>query len=530
MDFFDTPYVPVEWELPSMDDYLGPPSLPPLEPDAPNPLPTTEYIAEMYDAQAAYEEVFSGPYPGLESNLKEKKGEPWELPYRKKKVESEKSTASGGRRNQRLLSGIAQSLADTGKYRNIDGRLYQYQAPCWRLRQQDEAMDFLFFEVQGRFAEYVDDISSADFKEIFEQLRCRLKCEYEEELYQDNQDYLCCRDAVIRLSDGRIFPPDPGLNLFYYINVQADEIGTSDGYYTELFLKNITDGEENLRTLILQMVAAIITAMPLKKFFFLEGESNTGKSQLIKFLEKVLGECSCTTISSVNTLAEKYTLGGLVDKLMCSCPDIPNTKISADAINRIKEVAGDDRVEGELKYVNKFKFDCYAKLVFGSNYPINLKNPANETAFLNRMVHIPFHNPVPEEEQIPQLYQKLFDEAGYIVALALEERQGLLENGFVKLVEDLEPTCAAPPQDKDFVLGFLQESCVLDSSAKTPTKMLYEAFCKSRFATENPIEKSRFGRLLRQVPGLKADRSTTTRYVVGVRLIPQESDSQPHII
>lgn len=117
-----------------------------------------------------------------------------------------------------------------------------------------------------------------------------------------------------------------------------------------------------------------------------------------------------------------------------------------------------------------------------------------------------------------------------MVALALEERQGLRENGFIKLPEDDDPICAAPPSKEELVKGFFQENCALESKKNTPAGDIYEAFCKSKFAPEEPIDRSYFGKLFLQVSGQKTRRTSTSRYVTGVRLLPQELDSQPHII
>lgn len=108
---------------------------------------------------------------------------------------------------------------------------------------------------------------------------------------------------------------------------------------------------------------------------------------------------------------------------MCSCPDIPEVALREKPISIIKQIVGDDRVPGELKGVNPFKFECYTKLVFASNAPLKIPYHKGESALLNRMVYIPFHNSVPDDKKVPQLYRHLLDEAGCFIGLALEQRE-----------------------------------------------------------------------------------------------------------
>ena len=504
---FSCPREPLDWTEPSPEDYLATFQRVPLDISdwCESTLSTEDYLgAEMFDDAQAYEAYFGQRSTGLDISCSPDsiKAFPFQgrLPNQRRPPQISAPPKGLLRRtHQRNLAEIAQALADSGHYRNIDGRLYQFSSPCWRLRLASELESFLPEEVRRMFPEASDYLAMGDYREIFKQLRSRVSKEYMCEIHPDNQHYLCCRDGIYRLSDRRAFPPDPGLNLFYFFNVSAWDIGEVGGHFTEQFLENATNGNVALRERILQMVASIVTALPLKCFFVLEGAGNTGKSQLIKFLQRLLGESACYVLPSINALSERWTVGGLVDKLMCSCPDIPNDHLGPKTISSIKQLVGDDRVRGELKGIDPFDFDCHAKLVCASNHPIKLSHSGQEEAFLNRMVYIPFHNPVPKEAQIPQLFLHLLDEAGYILALAIEARDTLLErNGvFSPLPDGMDETPFSRPTDEQRILAFLEGYCEQDDSAITATGELYEAFCHSQPGIQSAkIERSRFGRLL----------------------------------
>lgn len=275
------------------------------EPGGVPPLPDSEYLGqELFSDKAAYETVFSLQRIPLDDPTAV--GELQPLVSLAKMAppnisEPEKGVMKGTR--QRNLSEIARSPAQSGYFRNIDGCLYQFYAPCWRMRLLENVEDYLREAVANVFPQIVDYLSSSNLKEVYRLLRGILPKEERVNLLQHNQDYLCCLDGAYRISDGEILPPDPGLDLFSYLNLRASEIGQGNGYYTEMFPENATNGDPALRARLLEMVAVILTAMPEKKFFFLEGPGDTGKSQLIKFLRQLLGESACYSLPSINDLA-----------------------------------------------------------------------------------------------------------------------------------------------------------------------------------------------------------------------------------
>ena len=519
-DFFSLDRQPLEWEEPTPKEYLSLVERDPLMPDAKEDPPSEPYFSNRpTNEHAAYLEAFSRQSIGLDTmfSAEMQKSKTSELSSRKRTTAQPSEADLKNRSTQHGLSKIAQNLANREQFRNIDGRLYQFEGSNWVLRIPENAHVDLFNVVQQHYPDLVDYISTHNYKEIYCQLCSRIDREDMEELSQDNQHYLCCKNGLYSLADGKILPPDPGLDLFYHINLDVNQINQSSNKYTERFLQNVTDGNLELRKLILEMIAAIITALPVKCFFFLEGEGNTGKSQLIKFLEMLLGAEACYSLTSINELSGRWTFGKLIDKLMCSCADIPNCVIKQSSISRIKQIAGDDRVSGELKGIDFFTFDCQAKLVFGSNHPPKVSNTEKESAFFERMIRIPFCNPVPKGDRIPQLYRQLFNEAGYIVQLAMLQREELLSNNlvFTQLSHSPELLSFIKPSDEKLVTTFLDEFCVLDPESKIPTSVLYDAFCKSGLGPD--IEISRFGRLVSQY-GLHPKRNSEGRFIPGIKL------------
>ena len=69
-------------------------------------------------------------------------------------------------------------------------------------------------------------------------------------------------------------------------------------------------------------------------------------------------------------------------------------------------------------------------MLFASNHRILISGGPDE-AFFDRLVEVPFHNPVPKERQDPDLLKKLAGEADGICAKALAAYLRLRENSYI---------------------------------------------------------------------------------------------------
>lgn len=423
---------------------------------------------------------------------------------------------------KRNRSEIIRALAGTGRFRSIDGILYHFSGACWMRCLEKKANEILWPEVMALIGEDADCLSTADMRELHRLLHRTLRREHMIDIRTDNQRYICCRDGVYRIRDGRKLPPDPGLNLFYYLNLSVKDIGNIDGYYAERFLDNATGGDEQLRARILEMIGVILTSEPVKCFFYLEGPSNTGKSQLIQLFHDLFGGDAYYALPSVNALKEQWTTGGLLNKLICCCTDMPDEALDRRTVSNLKQLTGDDQIRGELKGVDPFDFYCTAKFVFASNYPLRVSNADKEDALFKRLVYIPFQNPVPQSEQIPNLHKKLKQEAGYIVELAMEQLKKFRERDrrFTPLPEEMAHSVLRMPSEVECVSEFISECCEYVDGERLPIAELLEAFqTYNGYSTFEGMNVDKFGSLLQKIPNApERGRSSKLRYVKNLKL------------
>lgn len=233
-----------------------------------------------------------------------------------------------------------------------------------------------------------------------------------------------------------------------------------------------------MRRQLLELTALTILHYPVKKFFVLLGPSNTGKTQFGRFLEELVGHENVASIQGVDDFKNRFTTSSFVNKLLVTCLDLPDGILPDKAVGTIKQLVGDDSLKGEAKHRDPITFYDKPLLLCAGNHPLRISHMAQEQALLNRMIVIPFLNPVPEGAAQQQLYLSLLDEAPYIVREALIAFQDLVERNFqvtqVEIPEAYQP-CEGR-SDYQAITVFVQECCVFDSEATVSTQCLYQHF------------------------------------------------------
>ncbi len=161
-----------------------------------------------------------------------------------------------------------------------------------------------------------------------------------------------------------------------------------------------------------------------------------------------------------------------------TCLDLPDRVLPEKAVGTIKQLVGDDSMKSEPKGMNPTTFYDKPLLLCAGNHPIRIPRMSQEQALLNRMVVIPFLNPVPDEAAQQQLYLSLLEEAPCIVREPLIAFQSLAKRNFqvtqVEIPEEYEPRDGR--SNYQAITTFVHERCVPDDKATTSTEHLYQHF------------------------------------------------------
>ncbi len=220
--------------------------------------------------------------------------------------------------------------------------------------------------------------------------------------------------------ESETYEQSPDGNAAWIYNIEITFLTSICDYILNLptpvadqFFSDIANGIPNIVERIYQMIGYILVpGNEAKAYFLLQGESNSGKSILGKFLEGYFPPELVTSLD-ISRLGGQY----LPDALSTSClnlsMDLPNGKMSAKSVAVLKMLTGDDIITHEVKYKDAKPYRNKCKFVFSTNFPLDMQ--IYDQAFLNRTVCIPFSKSVPYERQDPKLLDKLNAERPYII-------------------------------------------------------------------------------------------------------------------
>jgi P4 family phage/plasmid primase-like protien len=199
------------------------------------------------------------------------------------------------------------------------------------------------------------------------------------------------------------------------------------------------------------------------------GQSNTGKSVLIRFIESMIGKQNISNLS-MHELNMRFYPSQLYSKLLNSCAD--NSSLPLSSIESLKKITGGDQIMHEKKGKEPFFFVSFAKLIFSFNQlPLQLEEKSN--AFYKRMRILFMNNELflnnayvddlCSDESVSEVIPYLLS----LLPLQAINRTKMSD----KLVESLR-------EDSDSIFTFLQRKCTIDESLEIKKDALYDEYLK----------------------------------------------------
>lgn len=407
------------------------------------------------------------------------------------------SEGLGRSRENQDLNKLEKFLIDNMTLMVYREELFEFIQPCWKhlspracIVRQRELLDS---------SDCGDMLTTREYQKLYNMLLSNPQIQQSKEL-EPPPHTVNLLDGTLNLLTGEVYPHKPEDGFFTYLNVTAYEVcEASYGSVFENFVAQIDSQNLNVRQQLLELVALAMTGYEAKVFYVLLGASNTGKTQFGRFLEELLGREQVVSMAGVHDFSNRFTTSTLEGKMLATCLDLPDSPLPSIAVGVIKQIVGDDPIKVEAKYKNSRTIYRKPLLLFAGNHPLRITNISNEKALLNRMVVIPFSNPVSEREATPQLYKSLLEESAYIVAQAMKAYQDLFQRKFaVTRVPIPEEYASRDAREGAYSIErFISEYCVLGEDRWVTTEDLYSAYLN--YAEEQGwpgISKINFSRLL----------------------------------
>lgn len=270
------------------------------------------------------------------------------------------------------------------------------------------------------------------------------------------------------------------------------------------FFKKTKLPKEDIKMLLKYIAYCMTTDYGLKTFMVLVGQSNTGKSVLIRFVESLVGRQN-TSALSMHELNMRFYPAQLYGKLLNSCAD--NKTLPLSSIENLKKITGGDQIMHEKKGKEPFFFVSFAKLLFSFNQlPLQLEEKSN--AFYKRMRVLFMNN-------------ELFLDNEYVDDLCSDESIEEVIPYLLSLLPlkeiprtSLSDSCVeALRQDSDSIHAFIHEKCEIGEDLSVSKDVLFQAYAD--FCVSNGREshkKHGFMRILRG-SGYKEIRGKDRKYM-----------------
>ena len=404
------------------------------------------------------------------------------------------------RQEKKDLVELEQFLLHLGTFTVYHNQLCQFEGPCWRkLDGRQSAVSIRHLLERHHLTNH---LTRREYQELYNLLIINPSIQQYQE-FSRPPHLLNLLDGTLNLMTMNLQPHDPQDGFFHHLDMDYEEL-LSPAYGTvfEQYVQQISNGNAAVRRQLLELVALVITGVEIKHFYVLLGPSNTGKTQFGRFLEELVGRDHVASIAGVHDFANRFTTSALAGKLLGTCLDLPDTPLPTIAIGTIKQFVGDDPIKVEQKYKDSRTIYQKPLLLFAGNHPIRISNITQEQALFNRMVVIPFQNPVAPAQMRQQLYKSLLEEAPYIIAQAIKAYRDLAARNFMvtttRIPEEYEPQEAS--ENHQAVQQFIKDCCCFDPEASIATEELYAAY--KLYAAElhlNFLNKTVFSRALSNV-------------------------------
>lgn len=225
--------------------------------------------------------------------------------------------------------------------------------------------------------------------------------------------------------------------------------------------------KEDVKMILRYIAYCMSTDYGLKTFMVLVGQSNTGKSVLIRFVESLVGRQN-TSALSMHELNMRFYPAQLYGKLLNSCAD--NKTLPLSSIENLKKITGGDQIMHEKKGKEPFFFVSFAKLLFSFNQlPLQLEEKSN--AFYKRMRVLFMNNELfLNNEYVDDLCsdESIEEVIPYLLSL-LPLKEIPRTNMSDSCVETLR-------QDSDSIHAFIKSECELGEDLYISKDVLFQAY------------------------------------------------------
>lgn len=323
----------------------------------------------------------------------------------------------------------------------------------------------------------------------------------------------------------KMIPHDPKYRAVNQIPHVYDPDRGLRGTMVQEWLMFICDTSEDIEMLCQFSGLCLTRDTRQQKFLILNGEGGTGKSTVIRMIEKMIGTENISNIS-LNQLTQRFQAFGLMGKLLNSCADLEIDALSDTSI--LKKALGEDVFSAEAKGKDQISVRNYAKLLFSTNQlPIVKSEQTN--GFYRRLLILTM-NRVPEKKET-DFFDRLSAEIDDFIHISVTALERLYQVGQITESKGSVEAVKRLRCDSDTVEAFLNEKISKDPDSKIKKFDLYrdyERFCQDM--ERQSLTKQNFYRSMK-TKGFGEIKTSGTEYFKGINYsenLPKNLPESPY--
>lgn len=349
--------------------------------------------------------------------------------------------------------------------------IYVYTSGYYKFVSDDEMKGFIksFIPYQLRY--------SRDINEVLFELKTEMNfVEYEE--LNNNEDLINFQDGLFNIKTNELLQHTPDILSTIQIPAKYEDIKNAPIEAPVFFdyMMTLCNNDEKIFELLMQCLGITISniyAYRTKKALFLVGQGNTGKSQLKKLAEYLVGYNNISNID-LKKINDKHGTASLYQKRLAGCNDMSYQRIEDMSI--FKQLTGGDTIEIDFKFRNSFNFLFKGFLWFNCNKLPRFGGDTGKWVY-ERIMPVFCNNVIPKEKQDPMLFEKMLKEKNTILSIAITQLQRVIENNYHFIEpESLSEQRLYYEKENNTLLNFIEECCYINDNVMPNLRLKRSVF------------------------------------------------------
>lgn len=295
-----------------------------------------------------------------------------------------------------------------------------------------------------------------------------------------------CANGMLDLTGGK-----PVLREFHpnYWSKTAGSISYNANAKCERFqselLKSALSAEDI--SLLQRYLGAVLMGLnAAQRFLVLYGEAASGKSTLVKLLERIIGLVLVATLRTIH-LSGRFETHGFQGKSLLTAKDVASDFLAHSAAKAIKGLIGDDAFETEKKYGGKSQLVGNRNVLVTSNARLRLSLDEDEAAWRRRLLVIHFKR-AEGTKRVTNFADVLLKEESegilaWVVEGAVKHLEELKDHGDFKLTQNQHDQVASWILESRSVEEFVESSVAKKDKANVTVDELlagYFDYCREK--------------------------------------------------